>query len=86
MCIPSSLKWKQDHVPFVVARAWGVGDISWLSMGFDVFLQAMVNKGKMELGLLVHLLHLAPFYILKRDYHGNSYGVVNIGLSPNLEE
>lgn len=86
MCIPLSLKWKQDHVPFVVVGAWGVGDILWLSMGFDVFLQAMVNKGKMELGLLAHLLHLAPFYIPKRDYHGNSYGVVNIGLSPNLQE
>ncbi len=55
-------------------------------MGFDVFLQATVNKGKMELGLEAHLLHLAPLYIPKHDYHGNSYGVVNIDLSPNLHK
>jgi hypothetical protein len=47
-----------------------------LSMGFNVFLQAMVNKGKMELQLEAHLRHLAPFYIPMHDYHDSSYGTI----------
>ncbi len=46
-----------------------------LSMGFDVLLQAMVNKGKMELQLEVHF-HLAPSYIPKYDYRDSSYGTI----------
>jgi hypothetical protein len=44
-------------------------------MGFDVLLQAMVNKGKMELQLEVHF-HLAPSYIPKYDYRDSSYGTI----------
>jgi hypothetical protein len=46
------------------------------SMGSSVLLQAMVNKGKMELQLEVHLPHLAPFYILKHDCHDSSYDAI----------
>jgi hypothetical protein len=45
-------------------------------VGSHVLLQAMVNKGKMELQLETHLLHLAPFYIPKHDYHDSSYGII----------
>jgi hypothetical protein len=39
----------------------------------------MVNKGKMEQQLEVHLLHLAPFYIPKHEYHDNSSGTIVMG-------
>jgi hypothetical protein len=48
-------------------------------MASNVLLQAVVNKGKMELQLETHLPHLAPFYIPKHVYHGNSYGTIAKG-------
>ncbi len=39
------------------------------SMGSDVLLQTMTNKGKME-------LHLTPSYIFKHDDHDSSYGTI----------
>jgi hypothetical protein len=53
--------------------------MSGLYVASNVLLQAMVNKGKMELQLETHLPHLAPFYIPKHVYHGSSYGTIAKG-------